>query len=92
MPASETIPKKDNGPVPDGNMPDNSKSLKPGTLTRRELLKLSPLLAIGAFAIPRLRDPMLTAGVAFTDWASAKWFRRNHLAPTFADSELDASR
>src|SRR5271156_5358702 len=69
-------------------MPDNSKSSTPGTLTRRELLKLSPLLAIGAFAIPRLRDPLLTAGLAFTDWASSKWFRSNHMAPTFADSEL----
>lgn len=69
-------------------MADNSKSSTPGTLTRRELLKLSPLLAIGAFAIPRLCDPLLTAGVAFTDWASTKWFRRNQMAPTFADSEL----
>ena len=57
-------------------------------MNRRELLKLSPLLALGAFAIPRLRDPLLTAGVGFTDWASAKWFRRDQLAPTFADSEL----
>src|SRR5271155_5783250 len=69
-------------------MPDNSKSSTPGTLTRRELLKLSPLLAVGAFAIPRLRDPLLTAGVAFTDWASSKWFQSDHLAPTFSDSEL----
>jgi DMSO/TMAO reductase YedYZ molybdopterin-dependent catalytic subunit len=69
-------------------MPDNSKSSTPGTLTRRELLKLSPLLAIAAIAVPRLRDPLLTTGVAFTDWASAKWFRRNQMAPTFADSEL----
>lgn len=57
-------------------------------MNRRELLKLSPLLLSGAFAVPRFRDPLLTAGVAFTDWASAGWFRRNHLAPTFADSEL----
>ena len=69
-------------------MPDNSKSSTPGTLTRRELLKLSPLLAIGALAIPRLLRPRLTAGVAFTDWASAKWSRRDQMAPTFADSEL----
>jgi len=69
-------------------MPDSAKSLKVRSLNRRELLKLSPLLVVGAFAIPRVRDPLLTAGVAFTDWASARWFRRNHLAPTFADSEL----
>jgi DMSO/TMAO reductase YedYZ molybdopterin-dependent catalytic subunit len=69
-------------------MPDRAKSLKVRSLDRRELLKLSPLLVVGAFAIPRVRDPLLTAGVAFTDWASARWFRRNHLAPTFTDSEL----
>jgi DMSO/TMAO reductase YedYZ molybdopterin-dependent catalytic subunit len=57
-------------------------------MNRRELLKLSPLLLAGAFAIPRFRDPLLRTGVAFTDWASAKWFRRDHLAPTFADDEL----
>src|SRR5579863_9924033 len=70
------------------NMPKSSGSSRPGTLNRRELLKLSPLLLVGTLAIPRARDHLLTAGVAFTDWASAQWFRRNHLAPTFADSEL----
>jgi DMSO/TMAO reductase YedYZ molybdopterin-dependent catalytic subunit len=69
--------------MPDGPKPGNSRSLN-----RRELLKLSPLLAVGVFAIPRFRDPLLTAGVSFTDWASAKWFRRNHLAPIFANSEV----
>jgi DMSO/TMAO reductase YedYZ molybdopterin-dependent catalytic subunit len=69
-------------------MPDNPTSTKSKSLNRRELLKLSPLLIMGAFTIPRVRERLLTAGVGFTDWASAKWFRRNHLAPTFADSEL----
>jgi DMSO/TMAO reductase YedYZ molybdopterin-dependent catalytic subunit len=69
--------------MPDSRKPGNSRSLN-----RRELLKLSPLLALGAFAIPRFRDPLLTEGVSFTDWASAKWFRRNHLAPTFDDREV----
>jgi DMSO/TMAO reductase YedYZ molybdopterin-dependent catalytic subunit len=69
-------------------MPDNLKSTAPTSLNRRELLKLSPLLVVGAFTIPRVRERLLTDGVGFTDWASAKWFRRNHLAPTFADSEL----
>lgn len=57
-------------------------------VTRRELLKLTPLAALGAFAIPRLREPLLKYGVGFGDWASAKLFRQEHLAPTFADSEL----
>ena len=69
--------------MPDSGKPGNSRSLN-----RRELLKLSPLLAVGVFAIPRIRDSLLTAGVSFTDWASAKWFRRNHLAPTFDDREV----
>lgn len=69
-------------------MADSPNSLSAKSLNRRELLKLSPLLILGAFAIPSVRDPLLTAGVAFSDWASARWFRRNHLAPTFADSEL----
>jgi DMSO/TMAO reductase YedYZ molybdopterin-dependent catalytic subunit len=56
--------------------------------TRRELLKLTPVLALGAFAIPKLQDPLLQAGLAFSDWASAKMFRPGHLAQTFADSEL----
>ncbi|MHB8410355.1 MAG: hypothetical protein ACYDDI_00235 [Candidatus Acidiferrales bacterium] len=38
-------------------------------------MKLSPLLLAGAFVIPKLRTPLLGAGVAFTDWASSKWLR-----------------
>jgi DMSO/TMAO reductase YedYZ molybdopterin-dependent catalytic subunit len=56
--------------------------------TRRELLKLSPLAALGVFAIPKLQEPLLKAGQGFGDWASGLIFRRGHLAPTFADSEL----
>jgi DMSO/TMAO reductase YedYZ molybdopterin-dependent catalytic subunit len=57
-------------------------------VTRRELLKLSPVVALGAFAIPSLQKPLLKAGVGFSDWASRMLFRKGHLAPTFADSEL----
>jgi DMSO/TMAO reductase YedYZ molybdopterin-dependent catalytic subunit len=56
--------------------------------TRRELLKLSPALLLGAFAVPALRDPLLDRGVAFSDWLSGVSFRSGHLAETFADSEL----
>jgi DMSO/TMAO reductase YedYZ molybdopterin-dependent catalytic subunit len=69
-------------------MSTDLKDRKGRSLTRRELLRLSPLLALGAFAIPNLQLPLLKSGVKFTDWASSKWFRRTHLAPTFADSEL----
>jgi DMSO/TMAO reductase YedYZ molybdopterin-dependent catalytic subunit len=57
-------------------------------VNRRELLKLTPVLALGAFAIPKLQEPLLKAGLGFSDWASSLLFRRNHLAPTFADSQL----
>jgi DMSO/TMAO reductase YedYZ molybdopterin-dependent catalytic subunit len=57
-------------------------------LSRRELLKIAPVIALGAFAIPRFQQSLLTTGLAFSDWASARLFRRGHPAPTFADSEL----
>lgn len=57
-------------------------------MNRRELLKLTPVLALGAFAIPKLQEPLLKAGLGFSDWASAELFRSGHPAPTFADSEL----
>jgi DMSO/TMAO reductase YedYZ molybdopterin-dependent catalytic subunit len=57
-------------------------------ISRRELLKLTPALALGAFAIPALRKPLLKAGLGFSDWASARLFRSAHLATTFADSDL----
>jgi DMSO/TMAO reductase YedYZ molybdopterin-dependent catalytic subunit len=58
------------------------------SINRRELLKLTPLLALGAFAVPTLQEPLLKAGLGFSDWASAKLFRSGHLAPTFADAEV----
>ena len=57
-------------------------------VTRRELLKLAPVAALGAFAIPPLQRSLLKAGLGFSDWASAKLFRTGHLAPTFDDSDL----
>src|SRR5690242_10526013 len=57
-------------------------------MSRRELLKLTPVVALGAFGIPKLREPVLKKGLDFSDWASAKLFRAGHLAPTFVDSEV----
>jgi len=57
-------------------------------VSRRELLKLAPILALGAFAIPSWQESLLKKGLGFSDWASSKLFRSRHLAPTFADSEL----
>ena len=47
-------------------------------VTRRELLKLSPLLGLGAFLVPSWRDRLLEAGVSWSDEASGLLFRRDH--------------
>jgi DMSO/TMAO reductase YedYZ molybdopterin-dependent catalytic subunit len=57
-------------------------------MSRRELLKVVPVLALGAFAIPSFQEALLKKGLAFSDWTSARLFRHGHLAPTFTDSEL----
>jgi len=57
-------------------------------VSRRELLKVVPVLALGAFAIPPFQEFLLKKGLGFSDWASEKFFRRGHLAPTFADAEV----
>ena len=59
-------------------------------MNRRELLKLVPVVALGAFAIPKLRDPLLDEGLHFSDWASEKLFGRHRLAQTFRDSDVAA--
>jgi DMSO/TMAO reductase YedYZ molybdopterin-dependent catalytic subunit len=59
-----------------------------GRTSRRELLKLTPLIALGAFVLPKLQAPLLKAGLGFSDWASAKLFRSGHLVQTYADSDL----
>jgi DMSO/TMAO reductase YedYZ molybdopterin-dependent catalytic subunit len=56
--------------------------------SRRELLKLAPVLALGAFAIPSLQEGLLKKGLGFSDWASARLFRSSHLATTFDDADL----
>ena len=56
--------------------------------SRRELLKVAPVLALGAFAIPRVQDSLLKKGLGFSDWASARLFRRSALAQTFADAQV----
>ncbi len=59
-----------------------------GRMNRRELLKLVPVLALGAFAIPKLREPLLNEGLHLSDWASEKLFSRHRLAQTFPDNEV----
>jgi DMSO/TMAO reductase YedYZ molybdopterin-dependent catalytic subunit len=57
-------------------------------MSRRELLKVAPLLGLGIFALPKVQQTLLKEGLGFSDWASAQLFRRGHAAPTFADAEL----
>ena len=57
-------------------------------VTRRELLKLSPLLGLGAFAVPSWRDRLLDAGVRWSDTASDLLFRRGHAVRSRPDAEV----
>jgi DMSO/TMAO reductase YedYZ molybdopterin-dependent catalytic subunit len=56
--------------------------------TRRQLLKLAPVAALGVFAFPKVSDYLVAAGVRFSDWAAGETFRSQHLAPTFSDVEV----
>ena len=56
-------------------------------LARRELLKLSPLLALSAFAVPSVQQRALTIGSETSSSVLAA-VGSNTLAPTFAKSEL----
>ncbi len=57
-------------------------------MNRRELLKLVPVVALGAFAVPKLREPLLNDGLHLSDWASGKLFGRARLAQTFRNSDV----
>ena len=57
-------------------------------INRRELLKLVPVVAVGAFAIPKLQDSLLMGGLHLSDWASGKLFGRDRLAPEFRNSQV----
>ena len=60
----------------------------PRGATRRELLKLTPVLALGAFAVPAWQKGLLHAGLAWSDRASSLLFRTNHPVTSRGDSEL----
>ena len=57
-------------------------------LSRRELLKLAPVVAVGAFAVTRWQDGLVGRGVRLSDWASGLLFRRHHPAKTFSDADV----
>ena len=69
-------------------MLDDRGARKIKSASRRELLKLSPLLILGAFAVPKFQPGLLKTGLAFSDWASSKWHGKDRLAPTYSEAEL----
>ena len=69
-------------------MEERTNEKRAKQIRRREILKLSPVVLLGAFAIPTVQDSLLKVGLGFHDWASAKLFRRGHLAATFSDAEV----
>src|SRR6478672_7942973 len=88
--ASASAPKEveEVAPTKTGPAPLSEREYK--RLNRREVLKLTPLLLLGAFAVPRLQEKLLEKGVALSDWASNAYFSRSRLARTFADSDVVA--
>ena len=66
--------------------PLTEKDLK--RMNRRQILKLTPVLLAGAFAIEKFREPLLKRGLAFSDWASGKFFSTSRLETTFKESEV----
>jgi DMSO/TMAO reductase YedYZ molybdopterin-dependent catalytic subunit len=81
--------------IPDGTDANDEKSATKQmgekrfkSVSRRELLKLTPVLALGAFAIPSLQEGLLKKGLKFSDRTAAGFFRRGHMAPTFEDREV----
>ena len=57
-------------------------------MNRRELLKLIPLVAVGAFAVPTLQQPLLNKGLEFSDWVAETYFGQHRLARTFSNNEV----
>ena len=70
----------------------NANSTKRETVVpnrmRRDLLKLAPLAAFGAFAAPLLRERLLDAGMDLSDAASGYLQHHSRLAPTFPDRRV----
>ena len=57
-------------------------------MTRRELLKLTPVLVVGALTLPRFSEGLLKTGLGLTDRAAQTFFSPGRLAQTFGEHEL----
>jgi DMSO/TMAO reductase YedYZ molybdopterin-dependent catalytic subunit len=72
----------------------NDNEIRPFTekdlrrLNRRELLKLTPLLALGALASPGFSEKLIKHGLDCSDAAAEKLFRHAALAQTFSNREV----
>jgi len=84
--ASPADPAPRSGPA--GEEVRDVSSRERGRMNRRELLKLAPLVAIGAFAIPKLQEPLLKGGLGFSDWVAGKYFSRHRLAHEYSNSDV----
>jgi DMSO/TMAO reductase YedYZ molybdopterin-dependent catalytic subunit len=58
------------------------------SISRRELLTLTPLVFAGAFVLPKFQHGLLKEGIGFSDWATGKYFSGSRAAQTYKDSEV----
>src|ERR1700686_4219118 len=56
--------------------------------SRRQLLKLAPVAALGVFAFPKVSDRLVAAGVRVRDWGAGALFRSRRDAQTFSYSDV----
>ena len=57
-------------------------------MTRRELLKLIPVVTVGALTLPPFNERLLKSGLIWTDRAAEAFFNNARLAQTFGEREL----
>jgi DMSO/TMAO reductase YedYZ molybdopterin-dependent catalytic subunit len=58
------------------------------SMKRRELIKLAPILALGAIAFPKLHEPLIRNGLGLSDYVAERLRWRGRLAETFADRQV----
>ena len=79
-----TTPQRDDAPA----HPPPDQSATRIRRSRRELLKMAPLLGAGVLLVPSGRQAIIEGGLALSDRAGAASFRTSHLAPTFGNAEV----
>jgi len=57
-------------------------------INRRQLLKLTPVLAVGALTLPPFSEWLLKTGLGWTDRAAEAFFNPRRLAQTFSNHQL----